>query len=195
VPLIGLFFERGHFSGTSSFGTAQAFLAYAVGLPVFSLETLFVHAFFARKDTKTPVKLGIACGVLDIVLALILLGPLQYLGVAWAFLVTRTAKALGLAILLRRRCPGILGPGFGPFLVRLLTCNILTCGALWMLAGADTSGPAVQGVTRCLLLPLLGTAIVFAGSSYVLRIEEFRYAVALIRNRKRAIASLRGEEK
>lgn len=189
-PLIRLLFQRGQFGTASSFGTSQAFLVYAIGLPVFALEAFFVHAFFARSDTKTPVKLGVACGVLDIALALLLLRPLQYLGLAWAFLVARTVKTVGLALLFQRRSPGVFGPALTGFLLRLLVCNSVTCGVLWALCGGDAGNSSRSEALRCLLLPCLGAALTFAGCSHILRLEEFRRAIALVRGRKRAIASL-----
>ena len=155
-PLIRLFFQRGQFGSLSSSGTAQAFLVYAAGLPVFALEAFLVHSFFARSDTRTPVKLGIACGVLDIVLALLLLGPLEYLGIAWAYLVARTAKMIGLAVLLHRKSPGIFGPALAGFLVRLFACNVVTCGALWLLCDENVEGSAARVALRGVLLPALG---------------------------------------
>jgi peptidoglycan biosynthesis protein MviN/MurJ (putative lipid II flippase) len=133
--------------------------------------------------------MGIACGVLDIVLALLLLGPLEYLGIAWAYLVARTAKMIGLAVLLHRKSPGIFGPALAGFLIRLFACNVVTCGALWLLCDGNVEGSAARVALRGVLLPALGAGGAFAGSSLLLRIEEFHRAIALIRWRKRALVS------
>lgn len=188
-PMIRFLFERGQFDSASSSGTSQVFLIYALGLPVFSVEALLVHVFFASSDTKTPVKWGIVCGILDIVLALALLGPLQYLGIAWAMLVSRTAKVVALGGILQRRREGIYGAEPVWFLGRLAVCSLAAWGVLQLLQGRAPTTGVVAMAFRDLMLPAAGAALAFAACSYALRIEEFRAAVTLLRRRKAAVAT------
>ena len=54
-PLVQLLFERGRFGGADTARTALVFLAYAPQLPFTALDQLLIVAFYARKDTRTPV--------------------------------------------------------------------------------------------------------------------------------------------
>ena len=189
-PIVRVLFQRGHFDAVSMTGTSRAFLVYALGLPVFSLEALLVHAFFALSDTKTPVKLGILCSLFDIALALALLQPLEYLGIAWAFLAARTAKVVVLTILLHGRLGGILGWELFGFSAKLALSGLLTWCMLGSLRGKLPSDARQLHVAFwCLLLPAVVAALVFAISSYLLKIEEFRMVVDLCRRRKTAIVT------
>lgn len=189
-PIIRLLFQRGHFTTESTAGTAQAFCVYAVGLTAFSLDALLVHSFFAMSDTKTPIKIGILCSLLDVALALALLHPLEHLGIAWAFVIARTVKTILLGLTLNRRCGGIFGTRFLTFAGKLA---LSTCGlwvALNLLGRVDHSETFLHIVALDLLLPALGAAGVFLLGSHLLRIDEFRAAVALIRHRKAAVKTL-----
>lgn len=82
--LIGVMFERGNFTATDTGQTALALLAYAAGLPAYVLIKVLAPGFFARKDTKTPVRIGmIALGV-NLVLNIILMQFLGHVGLALA---------------------------------------------------------------------------------------------------------------
>jgi putative peptidoglycan lipid II flippase len=63
-PLIATLFYRGEFVGHDVEMTALALRAYAFGLVGFSFVKILAPAFFAREDTRTPVRIGIiALGV------------------------------------------------------------------------------------------------------------------------------------
>jgi len=189
-PLIRVLFERGRFGTESTLGTSQAFFVYALGLIAFALDALLVHSFFAISDTKTPIKIGIGCSFLDVALALVLLRPLQHLGIAWAFVIARTIKVMLLGFMLNRRFPRIFGTGFLSFSGKLA----LSTAGLWLalrcLSGLDHAGSVLHVAVLDLVLPAAGAASAFMLCSYLLKIEEFRAVVALIRYRKAAVTTL-----
>lgn len=53
--LISTIFYRGAFSGIDVINSAYSLMAYSFGLPFFMLMKVLTPAFFARKDTKTPM--------------------------------------------------------------------------------------------------------------------------------------------
>jgi putative peptidoglycan lipid II flippase len=189
-PLIRVLFQRGHFGVESTFGTSQAFLVHATGLTVFSLEVLLVHSFFALSDTKTPIKIGILCSLLDVALALALLRPLEYLGIAGAFVIARTCKVVLLAVLLNRRWAGIFGPHLPDFFVRLAVSAAAMGITTKLLLGIVNADSVVGTTVFDLLLPAAAGAAVFALSSCLLGIHEFGAVLALIRHRRAAIRTL-----
>lgn len=55
-PIIRVLFERGAFLPSDTMATAAALSAFAIGLPGFVLIKVFQPAYFAREDTKTPMR-------------------------------------------------------------------------------------------------------------------------------------------
>jgi putative peptidoglycan lipid II flippase len=56
LPIVTVLFERGAFTRADSLSTAAALAIFAVGLPAFVLIKVFSPAYFAREDTKTPMR-------------------------------------------------------------------------------------------------------------------------------------------
>jgi putative peptidoglycan lipid II flippase len=103
LPIVSVLFERGAFAAEASVATARALAAYGFGLPAFVLVKVFAPGFFARGDTKTPVKVAVACVALNLVLNLALIRPLGHVGIALATSLAAWANAGALAWLLRHQ--------------------------------------------------------------------------------------------
>ncbi|GMT42700.1 MAG: putative lipid II flippase MurJ [bacterium] len=110
VPIIEILFERGAFDHSSTLNTGFALACYSSGLLAFSGVKLFTAAFYALGDTKTPVILATLAMVLNIVLNLLLMGPLAHGGLALATSIASWVNIAGLAIILRKRLGTIDGP-------------------------------------------------------------------------------------
>ena len=67
-PLIVTLFYGGEFDARSVDMTVLALQAYAVGLVGFSYVKILAPAFFAREDTRTPVRIGIIALLANLVL-------------------------------------------------------------------------------------------------------------------------------
>jgi putative peptidoglycan lipid II flippase len=107
-PIVTVLFERGAFDPAASTATAAALVAYALGLPAFVLVKVLAPGFFAREDTRTPVKIAILCLGANVVLVLALLWWLEHVGIALATTLASWLNASLLAWHLRRA--GLLKP-------------------------------------------------------------------------------------
>lgn len=96
-PIMTVLFERGEFTHDDAIKSSYALIAYSIGIPAFVWARTFSTSFFAREDTKTPVKIGIVCAVVNIVLAILLIIPLKHVGIALA---TAIAMWLNFAMLI-----------------------------------------------------------------------------------------------
>ena len=83
-PVMWALFGRGAFDAESARLSAQSLAAYAVGLPAFVLVKVLAPGFFARGDTATPVKIGVAAVALNLALNVAFMVPLQHVGPALA---------------------------------------------------------------------------------------------------------------
>lgn len=101
--LIGALFERGAFTPSDTAQTAWALAAYAAGLPAYVMVKVLGPAFFAREDTATPVRIAIAAVIVNVVLNLILMGPMLHAGLALATAISAWLNTALLAIVLHRR--------------------------------------------------------------------------------------------
>jgi putative peptidoglycan lipid II flippase len=103
LPILSSLFERGAFGFTEATATASALIAYAMGLPAFVLVKVLAPAFFARHDTKTPVKVAIVSLATNLLLTLVLMRFFAHVGVAVALSVAGWLQAALLMALLARR--------------------------------------------------------------------------------------------
>ncbi len=81
-PLIAALFQRGAFDAGDAAATSQALASYALGLPAHVLVKVLSPGYFARCDTKTPVRMAIVSLVGSWCAAALLIGPLGHVGIA-----------------------------------------------------------------------------------------------------------------
>lgn len=102
-PIMLVLFGRGAFGAHAAHLSAQSLAAYALGLPAYVLLKVLAPGFFARGDTSTPVKVGIITLVINFVLNLAFMGPLQHVGPPLATSIAAWFNTSCLAVLLLRR--------------------------------------------------------------------------------------------
>ena len=69
-PMIAVIYYGGMFDQTDVEMTALSLRAFSFGLIGFSFVKILSPAYFAREDTKTPVKIGLICLMLNLVLGI-----------------------------------------------------------------------------------------------------------------------------
>lgn len=108
-PIVRVLFERGAFTAADSEATAAAVRAISFGLPAFVLLKVFQPAFFAREDTRTPLRYAAVNMGIDVVGGVSLfflfssLGLRPYVGIPIATALAGWVNALLLWLELRRR--------------------------------------------------------------------------------------------
>jgi putative peptidoglycan lipid II flippase len=89
-PLITVLFQRGAFTVTDVPPTAMALAIFALGLPAFVIQKVFQPGYFARQDTKTPMRLAGLNFLINVAVSLMLFvvfmraGIMPHLGIAIA---------------------------------------------------------------------------------------------------------------
>ncbi len=132
-PLLITLFHYGAMTDHDIAMAAMSLRAYALGLVAFMLIKVLAPGFFARQDTKTPVKIGIVAMVANMVFNLILIWPLAHAGLALATALSAFLNAGLLGLLLRREGVLRFQPGWGRYAVQLFGgCAVMGVGLAWL---------------------------------------------------------------
>lgn len=92
-PILSVIFERGAFTSNDVSMAGMSLLAYASGLVSFMLIKIFAPGYYARQDTKTPVKFGIIAMIANMAFNVIFAIPFGYVGLAIATSLSATLNA------------------------------------------------------------------------------------------------------
>jgi putative peptidoglycan lipid II flippase len=115
-PIIQLVFHHGLVSQADARSMGLLLAIMAVGLPFFSVVNLMVRAFYAVKDTRTPVRVAMADFFINIGVTLALIPFLGVIGIVIASTTSIIAQAVLLERSLVRRLPDM---HFAPLLPSL----------------------------------------------------------------------------
>ena len=92
-PIIMVLFMRGEFSQTDVLQVSMALFAYLSGLLSFMFIKILAPGYYARQDTKTPVKIGIKAMVANMAFNLMLAPFFGFVGLAIATTLSATLNA------------------------------------------------------------------------------------------------------
>ncbi len=170
LPVVSVLFERGAFDADASRATAFALIGYGVGLPAYVLIKVLTPGYFARKDTRTPVRIAISAMLVNLGLNLVLIWPLQHVGLALATALAAWMNAGFLAFGLRRR--GQFAPDVRLLArtLRGLLVSVVMAVALWFAADALRLAGAFSGESTRIAalagLVIAGFALYVAGAHF-----------------------------
>jgi len=170
-PILVTVFYGGAFDSRDVSMAELSLQAFALGLMGFSLVKVLAPGYFARQDTRTPVRYGLVALATNVSLNIILVVALS----RWHFAAPHAGLALatGVAAILnawllfrglRREKVLELAPGWGRWLAQLLLANIAMVLLLLWLSPADGQWLEWHTTERALNLGLL----VFAGAAVYL---------------------------
>lgn len=169
-PIVTVLFERGAFAPAETAATAAALAVYAWGLPAYVLVKALAPGFFAREDTRTPVKISVAAMVVNVALSLALIGPLLHVGIAAATAVSSWLNAGLLAWVLWRRGELVVDRRLKTRLPRTVLASAVMGGTLLGAHGAMAGlFEATQAERIAALAALVGIGlVVFAAAAALL---------------------------
>ncbi|WP_179378293.1 murein biosynthesis integral membrane protein MurJ [Jannaschia marina] len=98
TPLVSVLFERGAFTTDDTSATAVALMIYALGLPAFVLQKVLQPLYFAREDTRRPLRFAVASLLINATVAIGLSPLIGWPAVAFG----TTIAAWGMVLLLLR---------------------------------------------------------------------------------------------
>ncbi|MDP6625482.1 MAG: murein biosynthesis integral membrane protein MurJ [Nitrospinota bacterium] len=183
-PIINLLFERGEFTHQSTLATAHALFYYAIGLCAFSGVKVIVPAFYSLKDTVSPVKVAVLAMITNIVLNLLLMGPLQHGGLALATSLSSLLNVTLLIFILRKKIGSIKGRTILISVVKLTLASIVMGFLIyWINTGFYDMGANVLLKAGVLFGNIALGIIFYFILSFFLKVEEGKFLINLLKNK------------
>jgi len=188
-PIVRVLFQHGRFVAESTLLTAWALIFYALALPAISIAKLIVQAFYATKDTKTPVWVAAFVLVLNIALNsmfLFLFFPqLRNAGPALATAVSAYVNFVSLFVIFRKRYGRIGARAILFSVVKASMASALMAVVCWFAVRYGNLGHRSLSADATLLLATIaGSVAVYLGLSWLLRAPEIREVYEFIVWRK-----------
>jgi putative peptidoglycan lipid II flippase len=172
-PILITLFQYDAFNPEDVEMSALALAAYAPGLPAFIAVKVLAPGFYARQDTKTPVKIAITAMVSNMLLNFLFVGVLlalafkgPHMGLALASSVAAYVNAGLLFRGLRKQQVYRPEPGWGRVSLAVLTgCAAMAAVILWRFGEIDhwIGATLTTRAVRLGGLILLGLAVYAAG--------------------------------
>ncbi len=182
VPVVRLLFERGAFDTAATGSTAFALAFYSLGLVALGAQLLINRAFYALKDTVTPMVFTFIMVLLNIVLNWLLIKPLAHGGIALGTALSVNIGTFGLACLLWRK----IGSFGGRQLLATFWKSSLAALVMGVLLMAGKEYLPVEGFTQQALGlgVLIGAgAVIYFALAYVLKVEELQIGIGILKRK------------
>ncbi|HEX9860810.1 MAG TPA: murein biosynthesis integral membrane protein MurJ [Nitrospirota bacterium] len=185
IPITSLLFQRGEFDYQATVGTAYALVFFSAGLWAFSGVRIVNSAFYALKDTGTPVRSALMAATANVVLSLLLMKPLGHGGLALANSLASIFNMLNLLYLFRKK----MGPiGLRSILrssartvaasaVMGLVCYYMSRSGIWAINGHTLEKAYIVGAS------VATGIIVYAAMQAAFKSEELAFIIGSFRKR------------
>jgi putative peptidoglycan lipid II flippase len=189
--VVKLLFGYGRMDETSIERTATTLLWLLLALTSESMIAILARAFYAGRDTRTPVLAAIVAVALNVSLSILLAGPFGLAGIGLAITVGSWAEATVLVLILWRLRPtfqpgGIIRAG-GVAMVAALVATAAAFVAEQALDAAFGSEPGKLLVLVELAVTAIVGGLTYVGLAAALRIPELStildLAIAVVRRR------------
>lgn len=182
--VVRLVFQRGEFTSVSTAMTSDALRFYAIGLLGMASVEIVTRAFYALRDTATPVKIAALGVVLNLTLGLILVRVIGLRGLALATAGASTVEAIVLLYLAERRVTGLSFASLIASATRSIGAAVVMgavlLGLMTVLTGSTESSGSPSAVVAAVVLG----GIVYLGAAIVLRSPEVSHMRRIVLHRR-----------
>ena len=190
-PVIRLLFEHGRFTPDSTLQATFALQCLIPGLVAFSLNNIVARAFYALGDTTTPMRIGVFCLVLNLVLVWLLVQPFQQGGLGLANSISALVNGALLFYALRRKLPRLgfrdmVGPG-----LRMLGLSLVAALLAWLGHRAWENRLGHRGFWHQVgevFVPAVLASVAYLYLGVALRLPQAAELIALVTRRLRRSA-------
>lgn len=164
--IVGAFLEHGAYTTAAADNASRALGGFALGLVGFSVYLFVLRGFYAHHDTRTPFVINVVENVLNIALALALVGRYGILGLALAFAIAYLLSAGWALKVLSYKVPGFPVGTVLTSVARMALAGVLMAEAMWLatngLGGDGTAGDVARMAVGAAVGAAVYVAVLFA---------------------------------
>lgn len=161
-------FEGGRFTTEDARQAGLSLAAFAIGTPAYVLAKVLQPGYFAREDTRTPMRFTVVTALVNIALCWPLFKLMGHTGCALATSVAGWVNVL----LLWGGLHGLgflqVSAGFAGRITRMLLCSVLMGAVVWWLARLAGPWLLCEGRFALRMVVLVGLVGMGAGAYFVL---------------------------
>lgn len=171
-PLVSTLFQHARFDKHDVVMTQWSLIGFAFGFMGFSLVKVLIPGFYARQETRIPVRYGVIALAVGMLMSVVLVGAMlmtgfaaPHMGLALSTSINAWVNAGLLFRRLRRDRIYQPGRGWGVFWLRLIVANLALAVLGWWLAGSLISWMDADSLARVIRLAkiiALGIVVYFS---------------------------------
>ncbi|WP_027626903.1 murein biosynthesis integral membrane protein MurJ [Clostridium lundense] len=185
IPLITLLFKRGAFDERAVELTSNALLFFAPAMVAYGLRDILNKAFYAVKDTKTPMINSFMGIIINIIINIFIVKYMQVSGLTLATSISSIITTILMLMSLNKKLNGInLREVFITFM-KIMFSSIIMSILLFFINEKCTMffGMNTKGSIITLIISFILGSLVYFISIYLLEIKEFTYCIQLLTNK------------
>ena len=193
-PMVRVLLEHGVMTSRSTELVATVLMFFVLGLLQFSLFQLFVRAFYATQDTKTPFLINCLVVAVNMAINVPMFAWAGAKGLAAGQAIAYTVGVVLLARVLARRIGGLEGRRVLNSAMRIGSATAAMAAVVWLSWRATTALPLSPGLLAEALelaVPVALGVVTYLGVAHLLEVEELVYVRGLFA--RGANRSRRGE--
>lgn len=175
--IVSIMYERGEFDTTSTAKTSGALLYYAIGIIGAGVVEVMNKAFYAKQDTKTPLKVGIFIILMNVLLSMILgKTEMAFKGLALATSITALLNAIILTTLANKKEKGIVNRELLIYIAKIAISAIgmaIVVVITNIFLNNSLQGGLILDIVRMVIGAGIGCVVYFA-LTMLLKVNEFK---------------------
>lgn len=173
TPIIRVLFERGAFAAADTAAMRPVLIVFALALPFLSFVNIVLRAFYAQKDTATPVRAAVLSFAVNLGLSLVLMVPWGTVGLAIASNAAIVVQAVYLQTHLARKRGSLAFHHVGRDLLKVMAAaagmGAVVAFGWWLWSRQVVAGKMADAVG--MLLVIGGGVLVYGALVWGMRIE------------------------
>ncbi len=186
-PVIRLLFERNNFTAQNTETVSYILIFHSLGLVFFGLLMILNRIFYAFKNVKTPLKVAVFSIALNAILDWVLIRFMNVSGVALSTTLVSVFNVVTLIIILRKKVGFLGGKRIIKSYVKIVLSSAVMGIAIYFLwhflkKYAYTN---LWYFIFILLSIIIASAGIYLLFTYLLKMEEIKFAFGLFKNLKR----------
>ena len=186
--IVGALLQHGEYTAANADNAARALGGFALGLVGFSLYLFVLRGFYAHQDTRTPFVINVGQNVLNIVLAIALVGRYNIGGLGAALAISYVVCAAWALQVLTYKVPGFPLRDVFTSVWRMALAGVIAAEVTWLVARQVGGEAGMDAFVRVLVGAVVGL-FVYLVVLVALRAPELTAARARLTRRGAAPAT------